>query len=101
VMNSNLEYELCSEAIKKFNSGEFGTLDAACLELNANLTLANIMLGNEHQLKEEIVSEPTRISRISICESCDNNINSYCDQCACPVTFITNLKFKTCPLEKW
>lgn len=100
-MFTNSEYERCSIAINEFKNGKFKSLDEACWAIQANFQLANIMLGNEDVLKDEIVDDSTRLNRINVCNSCNQNENQYCNQCACPVIFITNLKFKSCPLEKW
>lgn len=42
--------------------------------------------------------------RIDICVVCENNILDIfpkCKQCDCPISSLTSMSFKTCPIGKW
>lgn len=51
---------------------------------------------------EELKNLPEeKQKRITICTSCDRNVNAHCTECACPISMLTMFSFKTCPLGKW
>lgn len=60
---------------------------------------------SEHELKLISTTEEERQRRLSFCDSCENKQNygqeDICVKCACPITFITQFKFKTCPIGIW
>ncbi len=102
---TNQDYELASQAIDAFRRGQYLTLHESCQSVGANLSLANIMFGNESIVtSEEFVDETTRKTRTEICNSCDKLStvgNKTCNVCVCPIEVITNMKFKECPIGKW
>jgi hypothetical protein len=102
---TNLDYETSHKAIEEFKSGQYSSLYDACVANNANQHLANIMLGNETVITEDVfVDDATRLARVTECNSCDQLLpqgGGTCNQCACPIVTIVNMQFKSCPLEKW
>lgn len=100
-MTTNKNYQICSAAIAAYQSQKFQTLQEACREYKADYQLAMIMLNNEKALEQEMVDSDVFESRMISCSHCDKNINNICNECACPVSFITNIKFKSCPIGKW
>lgn len=49
-------------------------------------------------------TEEEKQHRIVVCGTCEDNILDVipkCKHCQCPISSITMMKFKTCPLEKW
>ena len=104
-MTTNLEYENAHAAIEGFKTGVYTDLSSAAVAHGVDIKLVNIMLGNEETMTEDVfVDNATRMSRTSICNSCDQLLagsGGTCNQCACPIAIITNMKFKSCPLEKW
>lgn len=99
-MNSNLEYERASIAVNLIKSGM--NINEAAESANANIQLINIMISNQDLFTEDVfVEDNIRIQRESICNSCEKNKNNTCMECACPLSTITNMKFKECPLRKW
>lgn len=103
--NNNLDYIAADAAIKDFKLGKYLTLDEACNANNAKLTLANIMLGNETIVTEDVfVENSIKNYRNALCVSCEHILtqgDGICNVCACPISVIVNMKFKTCPIGKW
>jgi hypothetical protein len=60
---------------------------------------------SEHDLKTITTTEEERQRRLSFCNQCENKQNivqqDICIKCACPITFITQFEFKTCPVGVW
>jgi hypothetical protein len=56
-----------------------------------------------HMLKgpENKVSSDISEKRYSICESCPSLKLGICTECGCRMKWKTQLKFASCPLEKW
>lgn len=102
---NNQDYELASQAIDAFRRGKYLTLHESCMAVGANVSIVNIMFGNESVVtQDEFVSEDTRINRIKICNECSDLStigNKTCNICVCPIEVITNMKFKECPKGKW
>lgn len=51
--------------------------------------------------KDVQVTEEVKAHRLSVCGSCEYNMNQYCGKCFCILDVITNLKDKSCPEGKW
>ena len=102
---NNLDYEKAHLAIQSFKLGEFPNLNAAAKARGANVQIVNIMYGNDNVITEDVfVEESVRTSRIEICNGCDQLFREYndtCNQCACPISMLVNMQFKSCPLGKW
>jgi hypothetical protein len=99
-MYKNSDYEKANGAITLIKDG-YSIIEAAD-KANAEVTIINIMLGNEDIVTEEVfVEEEVKLNRQNICSSCDKNEYNVCMVCACPLPTITNMKFKSCPLDKW
>lgn len=102
---NNLDYEKAHLAIQAFKSGEFPDLVSAAEARGANPQIVNIMYGNDNVITEDVfVEESVRTSRIQICNGCDQLLREYnetCNQCACPISMLVNMQFKSCPLGKW
>lgn len=102
---NNLDYQNAHLAIQAFKSGEFPDLVTAAKARGANVQIVNIMYGNDNVITEEVfVEESVKTSRIQICKSCDQlmpEFNETCNQCACPISMLVNMQFKSCPLGKW
>ena len=95
-MVTNAEYELASEAILKFRAGDYASLEEACNTLEANIEIAEGMIAVETATTPRL-----KPSRKSICDTCEENQNDTCMQCACPMSYILYNNTATCPLEKW
>jgi hypothetical protein len=55
-------------------------------------------------IQELTCSREETLARIEICGSCDNNLLDdipKCNQCNCPISSLTSMSFKTCPIGKW
>ena len=104
-MTTNLDYETAHQAIQDFKNGKFVDIVAAAQAYNVSIQVVSLMLGNENTITEEtFVDEATRQSRLNICNSCDQLLsenNGTCNQCACPISMLVNMEFKSCPLGKW
>lgn len=98
---TNHDYELCAQAIEQFRNGNYASLELACESLSANLNLALEMCQHESVMLPEPASAVDQQNRSLICQSCDENISGYCNQCACPITFIISVVDKQCPIGKW
>lgn len=95
-MITNAEYEKASEAILKFRAGDYTSLEEACNSLEANIEIA------EEMIVLETASTPgLKTSRKSICDTCEENQNNTCMQCACPMSYILYADNAVCPLGKW
>jgi hypothetical protein len=59
----------------------------------------------EHELKNISTTEEEKLRRLTFCNSCENkkkyNQQDICVKCACPIDFITQFEFKTCPIGLW
>ena len=104
-MTTNLDYETAHQAIEDFKSGKYSDIVSAAESCNANMQIINLMLGNEHVITEEVfVSESIRLEIVAVCNGCDQllpNSGGTCMQCACPISMLVNMEFKSCPLGKW
>lgn len=104
-MYTNLDYEQAHKAIEDLNTGKYSDINASCLAHGANIYVAQIMVSNPKTFSESsFVAEEIKQSRISICNICDSRRpegGGTCNECACPIPWITNLRFKKCPLGKW
>ena len=104
-MFKNSDYEKASQAIENYKKGVYPDVVAAATDLDADMKIVNVMLGNESIITEDtFVENSTKENRLSICNSCDQFLSvsgGTCNQCACPISVIVNMKFKTCPLGKW
>lgn len=95
-MYTNAEYEAASRAIAAFNNGEYLTLEEACAALNANVEIAQSMVHVESSTTPRL-----KTSRKRVCDSCEENQNETCMQCACPMSHILYSNEAVCPLGKW
>ena len=95
-MYTNAEYEAASQAIAAFNQGDYLSLEEACNALGASIEVAESMTHVE-------VSTTPRLktSRKRVCDSCEQNQNETCMQCACPMSHILYSNEAICPLGKW
>ena len=104
-MTTNLDYETAHLAIKDYKSGLYNDLIIAAQARSANLQIINMMIGNEQVITEDVfVSEAVRLERTTVCKDCDQLLpenNGTCNQCACPISMLVNMEFKSCPLKKW
>jgi hypothetical protein len=52
-----------------------------------------------------LTSEQEKNKRLNLCNSCSSKTkiqdDEICQECACPITYVTTYKFKMCPLKKW
>jgi hypothetical protein len=52
-----------------------------------------------------LTSDKEKQDRLYLCNSCEKNIefqnSRLCQECACPIEYVTTYKFKNCPLKKW
>ena len=95
-MITNAEYEKASEAILKYRAGDYASLEEACDSLEANIEIAEGMLTAESTSTPRI-----KPSRKRVCDTCEENQNGLCMQCACPMSHILYANTATCPLGKW
>lgn len=95
-MITNAEYEKASEAILKYRAGDYASLEEACVALDANIEIAENMVSTETTSNPRI-----KPSRKRVCDTCEENQNNTCMQCACPMSHILYADNATCPLEKW
>ena len=104
-MSTNLDYETAHLAIKDYKDGVYTDLVAAAQARGANMQVVNVMVSNEVTITEDtFVKESVRLNRITICNDCDQLLvenNGTCNQCACPISMLVNMEFKSCPLGKW
>jgi Zn finger protein HypA/HybF involved in hydrogenase expression len=104
-MATNLDYEIAHLAIEDYKAGLYPDVVAAANARGANIQVVNLMVGNESVITEDtFVSEVVRLERTTICNSCDQLFpenNGTCNQCACPISMLVNMEFKSCPLGKW
>jgi hypothetical protein len=47
------------------------------------------------------VTAEEKAIRSALCDACEERIDSTCSQCACPIEYVTEYKYKKCPLDKW
>jgi hypothetical protein len=95
-MHTNAEYEASSQAIIAFNEGTYSTLEEACTVLGANVEIAQAMTQVDSSTTPRL-----KPSRKTICDTCEENQNQTCMQCACPMSHILYADTAVCPLEKW
>lgn len=105
-MTTNAEFLKADAAIKDYKQNLYSDIIEAAQAHAADTKLTTIMLGNENVLTEDVmIEESGRQSRVNTCMACDQLMPDAgmgtCNQCACPISFITNIKLKTCPLGKW
>jgi hypothetical protein len=99
-MYKNSDYENANSAIELIKNG-LSIIDAS-EKTNSSTQIINIMLSNENIITEDVfVEDYIKIQRQNMCSICDKNKNNTCMECACPLSFILNMKFKECPLGKW
>lgn len=95
-MYTNAEYELASKAILDFRAGQYDSLEQACAETAADISIAENMIT-----VEDIPETSLREDRQSICLKCEHNAHNTCMVCACPMLYLLYDIAATCPLEKW
>jgi len=104
-MTTNLDYEIAHLAIEDYKAGLYPDVVAAAEARGANLQVVNLMIGNESVITEEVfVEESVKLARVSVCNGCDQLMpenNGTCNQCACPISMLVNMEFKSCPIGKW
>lgn len=104
-MTTNLDYETAHLAIEDYKAGVYTDLVAAAQAHGASMQVINLMVGNENIITEEtFVDESVRLERITVCNGCDQLMpenSGTCNQCACPISMLVNMEFKSCPLGKW
>ena len=104
-MTTNLDYETADLAIKDYKAGLYTDLISAAQAHGASIQVVNMMSGNEDVITEEtFVKESVRLNRITVCNGCDQLLpenNGTCNQCACPISMLVNMEFKSCPIGKW
>jgi hypothetical protein len=58
--------------------------------------VANHAKNNFKNADEQLLS-----NRLSICNSCDKNKDSRCQECGCFIKIKASWESEKCPLEKW
>ena len=56
---------------------------------------------NEIDSTEELSSEELKISRMTICNSCNKNQNDSCQECSCLLVNRIAFTESFCPIGKW
>ena len=52
-------------------------------------------------MMSEKVSKKDKKRRMEICQTCEHKKGNRCNLCGCFISYKTNLKHSTCPIDKW
>jgi hypothetical protein len=59
---------------------------------------------NNNELNDLTCTTEETLRRIEFCLTCENNVLDIfpkCSQCDCPISSLTSMSFKSCPIGKW